>query len=106
MSDTTAAAATTTTSTDEPILSDEQILEFEQQIKDEEAQKVSFFKKISQIGYSLERNFSLFLFKIPLVCQEESISKLVEEFKDNEPFLKKINVRAKILLGRKKKKLC
>ncbi|KAI7882106.1 peptidase C65 Otubain-domain-containing protein [Mucor mucedo] len=52
---------------EEPVLSDELILEFEQQIKDEEAQK------------------------IPLVCQEEPISRLVEEYKDNEPFLKKIN---------------
>ncbi|KAI8996767.1 ubiquitin thioesterase OTUB1-like protein [Pilobolus umbonatus] len=49
-----------------PILTDEQILEFEQRIKDEEAEK------------------------IPLVCQEESIDKLEEEYKDNEPFLKKI----------------
>lgn len=32
-------------SSEEPILSDEQILEFEQQIKDEEAQKVQFKKK-------------------------------------------------------------
>ncbi|KAI8073161.1 peptidase C65 Otubain-domain-containing protein [Gongronella butleri] len=47
-------------------LTDEQILQFEQQIKDEEAQK------------------------IPLVCQDEPVSKLEEEFKDNEPFLKKI----------------
>jgi ubiquitin thioesterase protein OTUB1 len=31
-------------SSEEPILSDEQILEFEQQIKDEEAQKVQFKK--------------------------------------------------------------
>ncbi|KAI9467800.1 MAG: ubiquitin thioesterase otubain-like protein [Benjaminiella poitrasii] len=50
---------------EEPVLSDEQILQFEQQIKDEEAQKV------------------------PLVCQKESISKLVEEFEDNRPFLNK-----------------
>ncbi|OBZ90680.1 Ubiquitin thioesterase otubain-like protein [Choanephora cucurbitarum] len=52
---------------EEPLLTDEQILEFEQQIKDEEAQK------------------------IPLVCQEEPISKLVDEFKENEPFLRKIH---------------
>lgn len=32
-------------SSEEPILSDEQILEFEQQIKDEEAQKVQLKKK-------------------------------------------------------------
>ncbi|KAI8065361.1 peptidase C65 Otubain-domain-containing protein [Gilbertella persicaria] len=51
----------------EPLLTDEQILEFEQQIKDQEAQK------------------------IPLVCQEEPVSNLLEEFKDNEPFLRKIN---------------
>ncbi|CAO3638917.1 unnamed protein product [Cunninghamella blakesleeana] len=50
----------------EPELTDEQILEFEQKIKDEEAEK------------------------IPLVCQNEPISKLEEEFKDNESFLKKI----------------
>lgn len=55
------------TKNEEPMLTDEQILEFEQRIKDEEAQKM------------------------PLVCQEEPISKLVEEFKGNEPFLKKIN---------------
>ncbi|KAI8086029.1 peptidase C65 Otubain-domain-containing protein [Halteromyces radiatus] len=47
-------------------LTDEQILQFEQQIKDEEAQK------------------------IPLVCQDEPLLKLEEEFKDNEPFLQKI----------------
>ncbi|ORE08941.1 cysteine proteinase [Rhizopus microsporus var. microsporus] len=53
-------------SSEEPVLSDEQILEFEQQIKDEEAQRV------------------------PLVCQDEPISKLEEEFKDNQQFLNKI----------------
>ncbi|KAG1143994.1 hypothetical protein G6F37_006090 [Rhizopus arrhizus] len=53
-------------SSEEPILSDEQILEFEQQIKDEEAQK------------------------IPLVCQDEPINKLEEEFKENQSFLPKI----------------
>ncbi|KAG0172737.1 hypothetical protein DFQ28_007444 [Apophysomyces sp. BC1034] len=52
--------------TTEAELTDEQILEFEQMIKDEEAQKV------------------------PLVCQAEPISKLQEEFKDNAPFLRKI----------------
>lgn len=31
--------------TEEPVLSDELILEFEQQIKDEEAQKVPIFKQ-------------------------------------------------------------
>ncbi|KAI9024485.1 peptidase C65 Otubain-domain-containing protein [Phycomyces nitens] len=51
----------------EPELTDEQILMFEQQIKDQEAQK------------------------IPLVCQADPIEKLVEEFKDNQPFLRKIN---------------
>ncbi|KAI9356087.1 peptidase C65 Otubain-domain-containing protein [Pilaira anomala] len=53
-------------SNEEPVLSDELILEFEQQIKDEEAQKV------------------------PLVCKDEPIVKLEEEYQDNEPFLKKI----------------
>ncbi|KAG2196100.1 hypothetical protein INT46_005771 [Mucor plumbeus] len=56
-----------TNANEEPLLTDEQILEFEQQIKDEEAQK------------------------IPLVCQEASIETLQEEFKNNEPFLKKIS---------------
>ncbi|KAI7906836.1 peptidase C65 Otubain-domain-containing protein [Cokeromyces recurvatus] len=51
---------------EESVLSDEQILQFEQQIKDEEAQK------------------------IPLVCQKESISTLIEEYKDNMPFFKKV----------------
>ncbi|KAI9279845.1 peptidase C65 Otubain-domain-containing protein [Sporodiniella umbellata] len=50
----------------EPVFSDEQILEFEQEIKDSEAQK------------------------IPLVCQDQPISQLSEEFKENESFLKKI----------------
>ncbi|KAI9322503.1 peptidase C65 Otubain-domain-containing protein [Dichotomocladium elegans] len=50
----------------EPELTDEQILEFEQRIKDEEA------------------------LKIPLVCQAEPISILENEFKDNEPFLRKV----------------
>ncbi|ORZ24028.1 peptidase C65 Otubain-domain-containing protein [Absidia repens] len=50
----------------EPELTDEQILAFEQQIKDQEAQK------------------------IPLVCQDEPLSKLEEEFKDNDSFLRKI----------------
>lgn len=49
-----------------PTLSDEQILEYEQRIKDEEAEKM------------------------PLVCQEENISQLVTEYKDNGPFLKKV----------------
>ncbi|KAI7852958.1 peptidase C65 Otubain-domain-containing protein [Circinella umbellata] len=50
----------------EPELTDEQILELEQRIKDEEA------------------------LKIPLVCQDESINTLEEEFKGNEPFLRKV----------------
>ncbi|GAA5795816.1 hypothetical protein HPULCUR_001178 [Helicostylum pulchrum] len=53
-------------SNEEPVLSDELILEFEQRIKDEEAEK------------------------IPLVCQDEPIIKLEEEYRDNEPFLKKV----------------
>ncbi|KAF7727174.1 hypothetical protein EC973_007949 [Apophysomyces ossiformis] len=56
----------------EPELTDEQILEFEQRIKDEEAQK------------------------IPLVCQTEPISKLEEEFKGNTPFLRKIKVEKNV----------
>ncbi|KAI7868119.1 peptidase C65 Otubain-domain-containing protein [Spinellus fusiger] len=50
----------------EPELTDEQILVFEQQIKDEEAHRV------------------------PLVCQEEPVTRLEEEFQHNEPFLRKI----------------
>ncbi|KAI8388433.1 peptidase C65 Otubain-domain-containing protein [Radiomyces spectabilis] len=50
----------------EPELTDEQILQFEQRIKDEEAQR------------------------IPLVCQAEPLSHLEEEYKDNEPFLRKV----------------
>ncbi|GAB5587614.1 OTU domain [Umbelopsis nana] len=50
----------------EPELTDEQILAFEQKIKDEEAEK------------------------IPLVCQKEPIEALEQEFKDNKPFLEKV----------------
>lgn len=52
MSDSTATPSNTATAAltkpEEPVLSDEQILEFEQQIKDEEAQKVlhSYFLKL------------------------------------------------------------
>ena len=63
---------------EEPLLTDEQILEFEQQIKDEEAQKVSLCL-LCYIGITTHKYQ-----KIPLVCQEEPISKLVDEFKENE----------------------
>ncbi|KAH8548546.1 peptidase C65 Otubain-domain-containing protein [Umbelopsis sp. PMI_123] len=50
----------------QPELTDEQILAFEQKIKDEEAEK------------------------IPLVCQKEPIQSLEKEFEDNKPFLEKV----------------
>lgn len=31
--------------------------------------------------------------QVPLVCQDEPIVKLEEEYQDNEPFLKKIKVK-------------
>lgn len=79
-----------TNTNEEPLLTDEQILEFEQQIKDEEAQKVMFTNTMF-----LQNKSERYFLQIPLVCQEASIEALQEEFKDNEPFLKKISVMKK-----------
>lgn len=77
-------------SNEEPVLSDELILEFEQQIKDEEAQKVNNL----YILFFLKNSKSILMIKqVPLVCQDEPIVKLEEEYQDNEPFLKKIKVK-------------